>query len=388
MDGLISAIPLLHGALTAARRDDLGRIDEALLRFGVTGVHGEAEVGITRLIEAAIARAEHPCIRVDLDGATSDTDVAWLLARGLARVILGPALSMVLLPPGLRPASADRHFIQFAEAAGRRVADLSVSEQATAPDMPVPEVLDAVGRVYEQSVQSPALWIDHLQAPTLTPRHPLDVDALLWNVRTIQQKFEMPVIVSGHRTATPVAYGKRGAFHGDGLWVSIGRPGLAVWLDAADALGASAPTPGWTVAMAEITHGHPATTLLALALSAEFAARRPDPLHLWRFMLSSDDGHVARAILHARTLHRLGGRVLEQIAQGAGPYEDAPSDQRRKEIHRAVTRLHEGGLITQPRPRTWEVTNPLVAGRLRREAPSSIYDASPCDPREHEPTGV
>jgi hypothetical protein len=66
--------------------------------------------------------------------------------------------------------------------------------------------------------------------------------------------------------------------------------------------------------------------------------------------------------------------VLEQIAHGAGPYtsREGASIQ---EIHRAVRRLHEAGLITQPAERQWEVTNPLVAARLRSNLPLMTRDA-------------
>ncbi|MFL5846263.1 MAG: hypothetical protein ACJ762_16365 [Solirubrobacteraceae bacterium] len=384
MERLTEAIPALHIALTAARRRDRALLDEALRRFGVTGVHGEAEVGITSLIAATIDDANHPVIRVDLDGATSADDVTWLLARGLARAVLGPTLSVLLGPSEMRPTSAQQHYIQFAETVGSQIADLALSDQGMGSSVDAIQVLDVIGRVYEQSVQPPVLWIDHLQAPALTPRHPVDVDALLWNVRSVQQRFEMPVIISGHRMASPIAYRRSGAFHGDGQWVTIGRPGVEVWTATATALEDFAPTREWIAAMTEITHGHPATMLLALALNVELGSR--PPLELWRIMLSSDDGHVARAVQHARSLHRLGGRVLELIAIGIGPYEDAQTDARRKEIYRAVTRLHEGGLITQPRPRAWELTNPLLAGRLRGEAPTSTDDAAPRQVHEGVPT--
>jgi hypothetical protein len=129
----------------------------------------------------------------------------------------------------------------------------------------------------------------------------------------------------------------------------------------------------WLRDLTEMTEQHPATTLLALALRATGKAAS-SPLALWQDMLPLDDGHTGRAVQHARSLHRLGGRILEQIAHGIGPYEDAARGSV-QDINRAVRRLHQAGLIFQPKPRTWDVTNPLVAARLRGALPLTGRDA-------------
>jgi len=372
--GLTRTFPHLKAALSSARASDLARIDEGLRSFGITGVHGEAEVGVTSLIDIALRTSQQASIRVDLDGATSELDVAWLIARGIARQVIGyPAFSLLQLRDGLRPTSADKAFLRFADQVGERLARFAVAETPS-DDVSVADALRGFQRVFEQHALPPVLWIDHLQTPSLTPRHPLDVDALLWNVRALQQRMELPIFISGHRTATPLAYGETGAFHGDGVWITIDRPTLDAWQAVAASLEDHAPSPAWVAEMVELTHAHSATTLLALSLFVEMPERARTPLDLWQLMLALDDGHLNRALAHARTLHRLAARIFEQIANGTGPYTE-PGDASIKEIHRAVRRLHEAGLITQPRPRTWEITNPLVAGRLRGHMPLTTRDA-------------
>lgn len=374
MVGLTHTFPQLKAALTSARASDLARIDEGIRSFGITGVHGEAEVGVTSLIEVALRHSQQESVRVDLDGATSDQDVAWLIARGIARLVIGfPNFSLLQLQDGLRPTSADKAFLHFAEQVGERLARFALAEMPT-DDISVADALRTFQRIYEQHVLPPVLWIDHLQTPSLTPRHPLDVDALLWNVRALQQRMELPIFISGHKTATPLAYGEAGAFHGDGVWVTIERPTIDMWQAVAASLGNRSPSPSWVTEMVELTHAHSATTLLALSLFVEMPERARTPLDLWHLMLALDDGHLNRALAHSRTLHRLGARIFNQIANGIGPYTE-PGDASIKEIHRAVRRLHEAGLITQPRPRTWEITNPLVAGRLRGHMPLTTRDA-------------
>ena len=375
MVGLTRSVPHVKAALSAARRHDIGRVDEALRRFGVTGVHGEPEVGVTSVVEATLRASQQRSVRIDLDGVTDEHDVAWLLARGMARADVGPMeFSLMHVPEGLRPTSARRLYVAFAEKAGADIATLALADAATAGSG-IEEALRAFERVFDQQPMPPVLWIDHVQAPALTPRHPLDVDRLLWNVRAMQQRFEVPVIVSGNQAATPVAFGPAGAFHGDGAWVTLGRPGRDVWRDVAASLGDQAPPRHWVEEMADIAHAHPATMVLALSLHVELPDRARTALDLWQLMLSLDDGLVARTMQHARSLHRLGGRIVTQVAEGRGPYTDARGPNAVKEIHRAVRRLHEAGMITQPRPRAWELTNPLVAGRLRRTMPQDTDEA-------------
>lgn len=372
MVGLIGTVPRAHEALTDARAADLARIDEGLQLWGVTGVHGEPEVGVTSLVAAAIHRSNQGSIRIDLDGVADEGDVAWKVARGLARWLLNPIeLSLMLGPAALQPTSTRRAFVGLADALGGDVASLAVAETAV-PEIELAQVLDALGRAAEPAAVPPVLWIDHLQAPGLTPRHPLDVAALLWNVRSLTQRVELPVIVSGSRAATYLAAGHGGAFYGDGTWVTLGRPGPEVWRQVRDRLALGVDDHE-VAELVEMTQGHPATMLLAFVLADELRWSS-GVIELWQLMLSLDDGLTARAVQHARTLHRLGGRLLQQVAAGVGPYQD-PQGVSIQDIHRAVRRLHAAGLITQPAPRRWAVTNPLLAARLRGSLPHTTREA-------------
>jgi hypothetical protein len=376
----------LHAALTAARHREHAHIDDALRRFGITGVHGEPEVGTTTVIENAIRVSTQDSIRVDLEIATDERTVALTMARELARIIMGRSALSQMAAGDIAPTSAQRAYVDFAERVGRRVATFAVME-GRSEIVEVTEVLDAIAAVTAQAVNPPVLWIDHLQAPLVAARHQVDVNDLLWNVRGVQQRLELPIIISGSRASSAVAYGEKSAFHGDGLWITLGRPDVEAWRHTARSLDEKAPSPSWVTQMAEITAGHPQSMLLALALSVELPDHARTPLELWQLMLSLDAGHVARAMQHARTLHRLGGDIFEAIARGTRPYEGARTKSEQMERQRGVKRLHEAGLITQPRPRTWEVTNPLVAGRLRGELPLTSGEARPYEVADvgHEP---
>ena len=382
MDGLTTAIPLLHAALTGARRGDYEHIAEARRSFGFVGVHGEPEVGTTKVVENAIRFAGTGGIRVDLDIDTDEDGVAQSLARGLARQVLGTDALSQMAAPDLLPAWAQQRFVDLTERVGRPVAQLGFDTEAD--PVPISAVMEAIAAVYEHEHRRPVLWIDSLQAPLVVSRHQVDVDALLWNVRATHQQIEMPVIVSSSRAASRVAHGKSRAFYGDGAWVTLGRPGLDVWQEVGRSLDPE-PTATWIRQMAEITHAHPQSMLLALALRVTLPESW-SPLELWQFMLSLDAGHTARAMQHARSLHRLGGDLFAGLSRGIGPYEGARTKAAQMERQRAVRRLHEGGLITQPRPRAWEITNPLLAGRLRGQMPLTSSEAGPFEvPDEEDP---
>ena len=375
MDGLTEIIPRLNAALTQARGSDLARIGEALMNYGVTGVHGEPEVGKTTLVRAAIRNAGTPPIRVDLDGVTDHGGVVWLVANQFARSLVGPhEMSLATLPDGLRPSSAGRARVELADRLGPRVAALALSEAPVdASDVQLEEVLDLLAEESRRRDAMPPLWIDHLETPGLVPRHPVDVAALLWTVRSVLQEAEMPIILSGAQSATSLAHGSESAFHGDGSWVTVGRPGRDAWRHVAEEAGGVSA--GWMDQFVELTHSHPVVTLIGLATRPLLGSGRHDPLSLWQHLVALDDGMAARSVQHARQLHRLGAQVLSRIAQGRGPYEEAGSKRVRNEINKSVNRLHQAGLVTRPSPRAWQLTNPLLAARLRGTMPLTVAEA-------------
>jgi hypothetical protein len=74
--------------------------------------------------------------------------------------------------------------------------------------------------------------------------------------------------------------------------------------------------------------------------------------------------YAARCVEQARSLHRLGGALLAHVAREDRPYAAVPGANP-KETQRALHVLALAGLIHQPVPRRWQVTDPLVAHALR-----------------------
>lgn len=367
---LRARISLLGEALSRVRSGERRRIDEALLSFGITGVQGEAEVGISSLIGGALSESGQDSVRLDLFAASGEQDAVRLLAKEITGCAVGyPNYSLLRTKTGLTPQSTRRAYLDFAERVGQEFAGYAIGEPTGATKITFSDALDAYRRAFAERAIPPVLWIDHLEAPGLTPRHPLDVGSLLWNVRSLQQHMEFPLVISGHSAATELAYRESGPFYGDGVWLTINRPTVDVWFEVEKLSREVKESRGWVAEMFELTRGHPASMLLAFAMRGLFK-RQLSAGELWQQMVALDDGHLNRALAHARTLHRLGAEVLGRIAQGLGPYAEPKSPA--KEINKAVQRLHEAGLITQPRPRAWEVTNPLIGERLRRASGPTV----------------
>jgi hypothetical protein len=369
-----------HHCLTEARRSDRIDIDLAIATLDVTGVSGEPEVGVTTLTQDALRGARSGVVRLDLDGVAGMADVVWLMARGLARLVVSPIdLSLIGLPPDHRPATATRALVTLRRQLGEEIARVAAAGHPSAGDEQLlGPVLD---RVADLPAEPPILWIDHLESPRLTARHPVDVGQLLWDVRARQQRSSMRVVLSCRTVAVGVATDYDAAFYGDGTWLAVAPPGLATWETAVSGLwetrSGPAPDRSWLDALLQLTGGHVATTLLAV-VETYCADSSSHPRSLLEQLTLRDDGLTARAVQHARSLHRLGSQVLVRIANGLGPYEEAGAANP-QEINRAVRALHLGGLITQPKPRTWRITNPLVAARLngaRWPAPQALDERS------------
>jgi hypothetical protein len=166
------------------------------------------------------------------------------------------------------------------------------------------------------------VWIDHIEGPSLTPRHPVKVDRLLWGLRELGQRSErVRILVSAREGAADQVTGPRAAFHQQGQWMSLDVPSLSMWRDVAQRLGVPRTTAQELVGL---TGGHPQTMLLALMTIALSGDGRPSGAEeVMGELAAHDDGLAARSIQHARSLHRLGGQVLAQIALAQRPYSEA-----------------------------------------------------------------
>jgi hypothetical protein len=362
-----------HQALATARSGVAERLAETLREQRVVTLLGEAEVGKSVMIRQALGLtgAGSFVVALDLDEVASEEHVGHLLARETARAFLGESVYLLLRERGLVPREVERMRLELVELLGVEGLEeaLRAWPSGRYAAMRALGTLELLAR--DRDV---VLWLDHVETPRLTPRHPLDVDRLLWGIRALVQREEgLRVVVSANAGMADMLGGPDAAFHQQGAWVTLDVPSPGQWAEVATVLGAPA-----TIAaeLVEPTNGHPGTMLLGLLHVAESRRDRLGPEAVLRELATRDDGLAARAMQHARTLHRLGGQVLEQIAYGERPYAVAQRGSASpQEIRKVLNRLRLAGLLRR-RGNGWAVVNPLVAIRLRGqvEGPSTIDD--------------
>jgi hypothetical protein len=181
----------------------------------------------------------------------------------------------------------------------------------------------------------------------------------------VQNRGRLSVVLSGRAAIAGHMLSQEAAFHQQGYWLSLDNPPGDVW----EAVATSLKVPRGLVAeLVALTGGHPETMLVAMANFSQSTGKNAD--ELLGDLASTSASLAGRAFQHSCTLHRLGGKVLEQVALGRGPYATAQrGDSPPQEIRKVLGRLQLAGLIRHDSG--WSIVNPLVGILLRREVSST-----------------
>lgn len=359
---VIGGMQRAHAALAESRAGEAQRIAETVEKQGIVGVLGEAEVGKTETIRQALARLNRrvALVYIDFDLIASDAHLGFQVAKQLARALTAGVDLSLLAAGALVPARLDRTRLVLSEILGIDGVEEALREWPSGTYGSVP-AFEALRRATQE--RDVLLWIDHLEAPRLTPRHPVNVGRLLWGIRELHQQESFRVLVSAREGIAHLITGPKAAFHQQGQWLTLDVPSVTLWRDVARKLNV-ATKPAQELAM--LTNGHPQTMLLALTMLAlaEPGWPRYGVEHVLAEMAAQDDGVATRAAQHARSLHRLGEQVLVQVARGQKPYAAAQrGTASTQEISKVLARLRLAGLLR--RADQWQVVNPLVAIRAR-----------------------
>jgi len=361
-------------ALDEVRAPMLEQIRRTLTRSDVVGLHGPAHVGKSTLLRRLFHAQDAPWGRpvlVDLDGAYSVAQLHWIILRGLARSIADPiAFSHITsLDRSAWPSAARRDALAISRELGE-LAPVALESRGAPSGFQTTtgEVLDVLGRMSRTRTLS--LVVEHLEAPAITARHPVDASELLWQIRGVAQRRELlQVVITARSPAVEIATGRHGAFHGDGHWIGLTAPDQAQWMQVFELLG-NADSGGLRTCVG-LTAGHVPTMIRLLADSR---SRTPDGAgRAFEDLTVQSIPYAARCVEQARSLHRLGGVLLVHLAHADRPYAAVPSA-RPKDIGRALDMLAHAGLIHQPAPRRWRVTDPLVAHALRGALPRELTE--------------
>jgi hypothetical protein len=359
---LADEVGRMHRRLELARLPEAERITDAIQSSRVVGVLGEAEVGKSETIRQILGPSTEKLaiVALDLDSAAGEEQLASDLVREIASAFLGAPEFSTLRVGTLVPASIEAKRIKLAELIGVAGVDEALREWPSGEYRLVDALsaLEALGRN-----RPTTLWVDHLESPGLTPRHPLDLDEVLWGIRELVQRLpQLRLILSGRVPVENRLLGPEAAFHQQGQWLSLDNPPPEVWQEVAAHLNLPPTT---LVELTALTMGHPETMLLALLEMSDQRSNWSGG-EVLRYLTSRAGALTARAMQHARSLHRLGGQVLVQVAWGQGPYAAAQRGvSSPQEIRKVLGRLQQAGLIRHDEG--WVVVNPLIGMTLRSD---------------------
>ncbi len=197
------------------------------------------------------------------------------------------------------------------------------------------------------------------------------VHDLLWTFRgRLQHAIEEPgVLFAGSDIAGELTADERAAFFGWGATITLGIPArlketVARTL-AEDGLSQAIAT-RWATEVVERSKGSLPTAERLTALTvAESGAGTPEAVAVsraWRTLREMTDATYRQIARDLRSLHRLALPVALAIAKEQPPYG---VDRFSSGPNKALTRLHAAGFVVQHAPRSWRLTDPLLACWLR-----------------------
>ena len=274
------------------------------------------------------------------------------------------------------PATTERAMLDAREIFGESLS-AALTDQPTKSDRQrdFAEPIELTACLAQRSSVPWILLFDHLHAPLLTSRHPIDPAALLWQVRAAAQHLpKLHVTVTCAPGAEHLASSPEAAFYGDGTWLQIDPPTVDEW-DRASIHAGTVLDPQWL----RISQRHVPTTLAMLRVrDREELGREQDGREVFREVAEHQHEHANRCLLHASSLHRLGAHVLTSIASGDGPYAGTP-EARSDDVAAAAKALRLAGLICRDPDddRGWLLTDPMIGSlladpsRIRPEHPES-----------------
>jgi DNA-binding CsgD family transcriptional regulator/energy-coupling factor transporter ATP-binding protein EcfA2 len=359
--------------LTKARSAAVERVVQTSQEQRFTGIVGEAGVGKSALLNAAMHRLQDSCavLRLDLDEAWSPNRLAWRWARELARAVAGDVAVSHLdaLSPEMWPTSTRNALLRLSDSIGHDLARLA---EASAPPRGIGKSIALEGPIRGTLAlaerQRVLLVIDHLEAPRAAGLSTPDSEEILWRLRARGQYApHLHILVCARPPAQDLAAGPDAPYRLDGRWLTIDPPSP---LEFSSITSLDAHT---IEAVHARTSGHPRATVEVLE---EFDAvvpaggERPAIATLVSRIATRHVGLASQAMQHARSVHRIGGHLLLAVARGTGPYQ-ATRELDAAQISDAMIRLHMNGLVRRAGPREWATADPRVKWCLAGTAPVS-----------------
>lgn len=350
------------------RSGELARITRLLRGVDLLLVHGpDAQEAIDLAGAALPSRSRLRTGTVDVDLCGSSEELAWRILRASADALAGDE-RLLDIPDDRRSPAEHKRWLAVRRALGRDFQMLQepAGKQSAKRD-PTTLVSRAVAALARDGGSASGRRILVLRGADSLINVPrtrfTETGRLLWSMRSAAQGARgLVLILTGGPAAIELVSAHDAAFRGWGRSFELQRLGEA---ELGTALSEER---GLTLAVArriaDLSEGLPrlADRLAARAEHEMSASPAADPAEAaWAGLLEAERSALRVTTRLVGDLHRVALPVCRALAKGQAPYSVARST----EVTRALRVLYIRGLCESPAPRTWRLTDPLLAAWLR-----------------------
>jgi hypothetical protein len=181
---------------------------------------------------------------------------------------------------------------------------------------------------------------------------------IMWELRELAST-SIRLLLLTNPEHHPQLNGKNASFYGMSAYIEMPTLSLADWRKA---LGDQLPVEALRELLG-ITRSRTAITLEVLERHTKHHGESAIDFAFLDAVDARND--QAREVLNlARSVHELAPRLLLALAAGQAPY--GIHNERSDRVALALRHLRDYGLIEQPRPRTWQIADPLLSTAIAR----------------------
>jgi hypothetical protein len=348
------------------RSREAARAAQLLRDSGLVLVHGpDAQESIEVVSAALTPRNGSRAGVVDVDLCESSEDLARKIVRGAADAIVGDH-HLLDVPEDRRSSAQQKRWLEVRRSLGDAFNALDAPRGSHQLD-PARLVSAAIAALAGTGGSRPGrrvLVLYGVDSLIDVPRSRFkEPSRLLWSLRSAAQSAKSVVFVlAGGPASVELVSAPDAAFLGWGRTLELRRLGeeeLSAAISTKSALeGALAQR------VAELSEGLPrvADRLIGRVEVATRGSGAVDPVEVaWRGVLREQASGFRTTVRLIAGLHRAALPVCHALAAGQGPYRAAHSS----EVTRSLRLLYVNGVCESPSPRSWRLTDPLLAAWLR-----------------------
>jgi hypothetical protein len=285
----------------------------------------------------AIALASPPVTApgVVVEATRDETEFAVRLTRAAVIAELWPKPAGELLRP-----ESEADLVRLAERIGPRLSDaIEIARGAYDGRWTLEDALELAPN-------------DRVVVVLDAPRAP---ERALWELR---ERRPRRLVLTGRPGTVKALTGPEAPLFGFAHHVALETPSMADWARALGRSGRSLQ-PADLEWMYERTRGRPRILADVLALHSRRSVRTT-----WQLAVRASRQRLFDLLRLGEAVNSLAPALIEAIASDRAPYA-AIEGVGPKRIAHALSRLHELDVLEQPRPRQWQIADPLLQAALR-----------------------